>query len=228
MRPRPRLGLPALRAVELVDGLYVSLTGVTLRAVVRQARRVVRSATHVWPSKVHYPAGVVIYLSPAAPARVRTVLHDMGCEAVAEEIARRLRDHTGRAPRLTVWLEPDETMSRPFEVAVLERPEPAGPARSPEPAAEDAGGALGASVLREWEALHLRVPRETDRLEWLAQSTGMPFRQLDAARRARNDLAHGRPVHRDRLLAAQQTIRLAYHRLPPLQYDGAQSHLGGG
>ena len=208
MRPRPRFGLPALRAAELVDMAYVSLTGTTPNAVIRQARRVVRSATLIWGDKVRYPPGVVVYLGPSASAHVQAVLHEMGADGIAGEIAKRLRDEAGQHPRLTVWIKSDLNMSHDFDVAVLERPDTIGARQATAPKFEQPEvSVLIASVLHEWEALAERVPPDGDRLMWLEQATGVPFRRLDAVRRVRNRVAHGKPVERDRLTAALATIR---------------------
>lgn len=220
MRPRPRLGLPALRAAELVDMAYVSITGTTPGAVVRQARRVARSATHVWgTNKVRFPPGLVVYLSPSAPATVRATLSAMGSEGIAEQVAKRLRDGAGRRPRLTVWIVPDAKMSRDFEVAVLEREESdrrqAAKAKSRSRWSTSETSVLIASILSEWEAVIARVPPEGDRLMWIAQTTGVPFRRLDALRRVRNDVAHAKAVDHDRLAAALTTIREVKRLLPP-------------
>jgi hypothetical protein len=213
--------------MELLDGLYVARAGVTLKAVVRQARRVARSATDVWDARVRYPAGVVIYLSQALPARVHNDLYNLGSEGIAEQIARPLRSN-GRPPRLYVRLETDETMKSPFEVAVLERDREAQLSAT---GGEQIPPDLALEVIHAWQALENLSPKidgKTD-LRWLQARTGLPYPQLDFARHTRNRLAHpndgtngnrtsrtsppDRPITYDRVVAALQTMRTAYERL---------------
>jgi hypothetical protein len=196
--------------------VYVSLTGATPRAVVRQARRVVRGATHVLGTKVRYPPGVVVYLSPSAPARLQTVLQTMGADGLAEEIARRLRDGAGRRPRLVVWIEPDTQMGRDFEIAVLERHERVGHRRAAGSMSDEqaADGLVGA-VVGGWARLTERVPKGENELRWLEQQTGVAFRRLDAVRHARHSAAHETQVERNRLAAALRTIEEVERLLPP-------------
>lgn len=235
MKPRPRLGLPALRAWELLDAAYVARTGVTPKAVVRQARRVARSATRLLGGKFRYPAGVVIYMSPSLPARVQNDLYDLGSDRIAHEIAKPLRS-SGKAPRLYVRLEPDDTMNRPFEVAVLERDHNI--AGQPASGVEAIPPQLALDVIRRWQALEDVSPKNGDMidLQWLEARTDLPYKQLDAARHTRNRLAHpkdadhgvhaGRngpasapPLTYDRVVTAHQTLRTAYERLQSQDHD---------
>lgn len=234
MRPKPRLGLPALRALEILDAAYVARTGVTSTAVIRQARRVARSATRVWGARVRYPAGVVIYMSKSLPVRVQNDLYGLGNDGIAEQLAKPLRS-SGRPPRIYVRLETDEAMSCPFEVAVLERDHQGQPSASDE---VHIPPDLVLEVIRQWQALENLCPKangKTD-LQWLQRRTGLPYPQLDFARHTRNRLAHpigpeggdeaGRtngsdqpPMSHDRVVAALQTMRTAYERLQSHDHD---------
>lgn len=203
--------------MEILDGVYVARTGVTVKAVVRQARRVARSASSLLNGKPHYPAGVAIYLSPSVPVRVERDLYRMGGKEIADLIGKPLRRYDPRMPRLHVRLESDDTMSRAFEVAVLER------RRATMHAAlngHDIPSDLVREVLHRWQLLADLTPKIDDKkmdLEWLAARTELPYVELDAARHARNRLAHPkdgeRPLTQDRVLAAVQTARTAYERL---------------
>jgi hypothetical protein len=220
--------------MELLDTAYVARTGVTTKAVIRQARRVARSAIRVWGPRVQYPAGVVIYMSKSLPIRVQNELYNLGNDGIAEQLSKPLRSR-GRTPRIYVRLETDEAMGRPFEVAVLERDHQA---RPPESDQEHIPPDLVLEVIRQWQALENLCPKvngKTD-LRWLQGRTGLPYPQLDFARHTRNRLAHptapehgneaGRnngsdqpPMSYDRVVAALQTMRTAYERLQSHAHD---------
>lgn len=75
---------------------------------------------------------------------------------------------------------------------------------------------LRLAVLDGWHRLVTSVQPCTDTLDTLAARTGMHFRELDMARRVRNQSAHqDQPVPRDRLLAASRIIEEAEQRLDP-------------
>lgn len=73
---------------------------------------------------------------------------------------------------------------------------------------------LRLAVLDGWHRVVTSVQPCTDTLATLVARTGMHFRELDMARRVRNQSAHqDQPVPRDRLLAASQIIEEAEQRL---------------
>ena len=73
---------------------------------------------------------------------------------------------------------------------------------------------LRQAVITGWHRLETRVKANPDRLAGLVKLTGLPFRQLDMARRVRNKVAHpDEPVPRDRLLAALRIIADAEQQL---------------
>ena len=73
---------------------------------------------------------------------------------------------------------------------------------------------LRQAVITGWHRLETKVRSNPDRLASLAKQTGLPFRQLDMARRVRNKVAHpDEPVPRERLLAALRIIADAEQQL---------------
>jgi len=70
------------------------------------------------------------------------------------------------------------------------------------------------AVIAGWHRLVTGLRPTDDPLGTLVKRTGMPFRQLDMARRVRNQVAHpDEPVARDRLLGALRIITEAEQQL---------------
>jgi hypothetical protein len=70
------------------------------------------------------------------------------------------------------------------------------------------------AVMTGWHRLVTGLRPGDDPLDTLVKRTGMPFRQLDMARRVRNQIAHpDEPVARDRLLGALRIIAEAEQQL---------------